>query len=138
MQEGVQTASAISADQCWAVSGTSSGYLTCWDLRFMLPTVKCKHPSESRVRDLVIPSQNYSASSVWASVQGHNEVGLWNFESQYRQQVLWASPSPPLATTTSTPSAHSNNDFMSSLVSVQSHDTNVLLTGLVTNSILFC
>ena len=45
LQQGVQTATAVSPDQCWAVSGTSSGYLTCWDLRFRLPIVKCKHPS---------------------------------------------------------------------------------------------
>ena len=35
--EGIQTAMAISPDQNWLVSGTSSGVITCWDLRFQLP-----------------------------------------------------------------------------------------------------
>ena len=79
--------------------------------------------SEARVRSLVIPSRHHNASSIWASVQGNNEVGLWNLESQYRQLVLWPSASPLLAGTSG------NSDFMSSLFSIQNHDTNVLLTA---------
>ncbi len=129
----------ISGDQCWAVSGSSSGVLTCWDLRFLLPVVKSVHPAESRVRSLFIPQRYTSkhsnleslrrkfqallfyvkrllskaliifwlllpllihrslySGSVLASVQGNNEVGLWNLESQFRQLVLWASSSPLL------------------------------------------
>ena len=40
--------------------------------------------------------------------------------------MLWPSSSPPLAATSSQPV---NTDFMSSLVSVQSNDTNVLLSA---------
>ena len=58
--EGIQTAMAMSPDQNWLVSGTSSGVLTCWDLRFQLPIVTCTHPAESRIRQLTIPrSGNY-------------------------------------------------------------------------------
>ena len=53
--EGIQTAMAMSPDQNWLVSGTSSGVLTCWDLRFQLPIVTCTHPAESRIRQLTIP-----------------------------------------------------------------------------------
>lgn len=127
LRDGVQTATAVSPDQCWAVSGTSSGVLTCWDLRFRLPIVKCTHPSEARVRDLLIPSKHHNSSSVWASVQGYNEVGLWNLESQYRQLVLWPSAAPLLAT--NAPGSSCNSDFISSICSVQGSDLNVLLTA---------
>ena len=53
--EGIQTAMAMAPDQNWLVSGTSSGVLTCWDLRFQLPIVTCTHPAESRIRQLAIP-----------------------------------------------------------------------------------
>ena len=53
---------------------------------FKIP-VKCTHPAESRIRQLAIPG----SGEVLAAVQGNNEVGLWNLESQFRQLVLWAS-----------------------------------------------
>ena len=108
----------MSQDQSWFVNGTSSGMITCWDLRFQLPigtvveiayltnsgkiseftrivrfndqngskyhyyffSVKCTHPAESRIRHLTIPG----SGEVLAAVQGNNEVGLWNLESQFR------------------------------------------------------
>ena len=57
--EGLQTSMAMSPDQCWLVNGTSSGVITCWDLRFQLPIVKCTHPAESRIRQLVIPRSGH-------------------------------------------------------------------------------
>lgn len=66
---------------------------TCWDMRFRLPIVNCCHPSESRIRQLVAQPGPY----VLASVQGNNEVGLWNMESQFRQLALWASAAPILS-----------------------------------------
>ena len=35
--EGLQTSISMSPDQSWLVNGTSSGNITCWDLRFQLP-----------------------------------------------------------------------------------------------------
>jgi phosphoinositide-3-kinase regulatory subunit 4 len=95
---GLQTAFAISPEQSWAVSGTSSGHLSCWDLRFQLPVVACSHPAEARIRQLLV--QPGAASTVMAAVHGNNEVGFWNMESQFRQLVLWASPAPLLSNTT--------------------------------------
>ena len=81
--------------------GTSSGYLTCWDMRFRLPIVKCCHPSEARIRQLLVVASHTASHSagpyVLASVQGNNEVGLWNMESQFRQLALWASAAPILS-----------------------------------------
>lgn len=117
--EGLQTSMAMSGDQNWLVSGTSSGVITCWDLRFQLPIVKCTHPAESRIRQLSIPG----SGEVFAAVQGNNEVGLWNVESQFRQLVLWASSSPLLSTN------QSNSQSVSAMQSIHNHDMNVLLTA---------
>jgi phosphoinositide-3-kinase regulatory subunit 4 len=117
--EGLQTTMAMSPDQSWMVSGTSSGVITCWDLRFQLPIVKCTHPAESRIRQLVISG----SGEVLASVQGNNEVGLWNMESQFRQLVLWSSSSPLLSTN------QSNSQSISAMHSVHNHEMNVLLTA---------
>ena len=101
IKEGIQTALALSPDQSWCVRGTSSGYLTCWDMRFRLPIVKCCHPSEARIRQLLVVASHTASHSagpyVLASVQGNNEVGLWNMESQFRQLALWASAAPLLS-----------------------------------------
>ena len=40
LHEGLQTSIAMSTDQCWMVNGTSSGVISCWDLRFQLPIGK--------------------------------------------------------------------------------------------------
>lgn len=42
------------------------------------------------------PSQ---PSWILSSVQGNNEVSLWNLETGFRQSVLWASSAPPLSNT---------------------------------------
>ena len=47
---------------------------------FYFFSVKCTHPAESRIRHLTIPG----SGEVLAAVQGNNEVGLWNLESQFR------------------------------------------------------
>ena len=66
-------------------------------MRFRLPIVKCCHPSESRIRQLVIAHAGQPGPHVLASVQGNNEVGLWNMEGQFRQLALWASAAPILS-----------------------------------------
>merc|ERR1712223_956660 len=125
--EGLQTSISMSPDQSWLVNGTSSGNLTCWDLRFQLPIVKCTHPAESRIRQLTIPG----SGEVLASVQGNNEVGLWNMESQFRQLVLWASSSPLLSTN------QSNSQSVTAMQSVHNHEMNVLITAGPDNRIRY-
>ena len=71
---------------------------------------------------------------VLASVQGNNEVGLWNMESQFRQLVLWASSSPLLSTN------QSNSQSVTAMQSIQNHEMNVLITGnyLIYKVLKFC
>jgi len=38
-------------------------------------------------------------SGVVSSVQGNNEVSLWDMETLARQKTLWASSAPPLSQT---------------------------------------
>ena len=54
----------------------------------------CQHPAKARVRRLADTGR---PGCLLVSVQGNNEVGIWNLESGSRQQVLWASTAPPLA-----------------------------------------
>ncbi len=104
LRDGVQTALAVSPveDQAWVVSGSSSGLVTCWDLRFRLPIVKIRHPNEARIRSL----EARPGGAVWAAVQGNNEVALWSMEGRCRRKALWASPTKPL---TSPASKNSNS-----------------------------
>jgi phosphoinositide-3-kinase regulatory subunit 4 len=82
-----------------------------------------------------------------AAVQGNNEVGLWNIESQHRQLVLWASSMPILVTDQKVGhfeislwnlflniliSYFQHNSFsqsISALHSIQQPDMNVVLTA---------
>lgn len=47
-------------------------------------------------------------SCLVSTVQNHNELSVWDWESQSRSLVLWASPVPPLSSfaTTSASSTH--------------------------------
>jgi len=95
LRNGLLTAMAISGDESWLCAGTSNGVLSCWDLRFKLQVSSCQHPNKARVRRLAATGR---PGCLLVSVQGNNEVGVWNLETGSRQQVLWASPSPPLST----------------------------------------
>lgn len=50
-----------------------------------------------RVRRLV--THPTEPSWLISSVQGNNEIGMWNIESGSRQLVLWPSNAPPLSNT---------------------------------------
>ena len=78
--------------------------------------------------------QFFLPGEVLASVQGNNEVGLWNMESQFRQLVLWASSSPLLSTN------QSNSQSVTAMQSIQNHEMNVLITGsyLIYKVLKFC
>ena len=82
----------------------------------------------------ILNSFIFLLGEVLASVQGNNEVGLWNMESQFRQLVLWASSSPLLSTN------QSNSQSVTAMQSIQNHEMNVLITGnyLIFNVLKFC
>jgi len=94
LRNGLLTALAASGDESWLAAGTSNGVVGCWDLRFKLQVSSCQHPAKARVRRLADTGR---PGCLLVSVQGNNEVGVWNLESGSRQQVLWASTAPPLA-----------------------------------------
>ncbi|KAG8224648.1 hypothetical protein J437_LFUL003082 [Ladona fulva] len=98
---GVITSLCVDSHQSWLTVGTSSGYHVCWDLRFQLPISTIVHPIKARVRRLV--RHPVEQSCVISAVQGHNEISLWDLETQSRRGVLWASPSPPLSQTQMSP-----------------------------------
>jgi len=102
LKQGLTTAMCVAGEESWLAAGTSNGLVGVWDLRFRLQVANLVHPARARVRRLV---GGLKAGQVLVSVQGNNEVGLWNVESGSRQQVVWASSSPPLSI--SQPSQHS-------------------------------
>nr|CAD7589508.1 unnamed protein product [Timema genevievae] len=109
---GVITSFCLDAHQSWLTIGTSSGFHICWDLRFQLPISTIIHPTGARVRKVIChPTEQ---SLVLSSVQGNNEISMWNLETQFRQAVLWASNAPPLSL--SEVSSHSVNAMYASSI----------------------
>ncbi|CAH1773990.1 unnamed protein product [Owenia fusiformis] len=104
-KKGLITSFSVHRQQNWLAVGTSSGTFTCWDMRFQLPITSLNHPTGARVRKLLAhPSQ---PSWVVASVQGNNEVSMWDLETDARYKTLWASTAPALSRTQA--SSHSVN-----------------------------
>ncbi|XP_039281879.1 phosphoinositide 3-kinase regulatory subunit 4 isoform X2 [Nilaparvata lugens] len=125
LRKGVITTMCMDSRQCCLTVGTSSGCHICWDLRFQLPVRKFGHPSDRspRVRRLV----RHPTESSWliSSVQGHNEISMWNIESCTRQTVLWASSAPPLSNAQS----QMDSQSMCSLYAATVDQTPFLLSG---------
>nr|CAD7406477.1 unnamed protein product [Timema cristinae] len=112
LKHGVITSFCLDAHQSWLTIGTSSGFHICWDLRFQLPISTIIHPTGARVRKVIChPTEQ---SLVLSSVQGNNEISMWNLETQFRQAVLWASNAPPLSL--SEVSSHSVNAMYASSI----------------------
>ncbi|CAL9043768.1 unnamed protein product [Musa banksii] len=87
--------SSLVMGQCgnWFVSGSSRGFLTLWDLRFLLPVNSWQYPTVCPVEKLclLIPPANSSSTVTRPLVYvaaGHNEVSLWNAENGSCHQVL--------------------------------------------------
>ena len=93
-RHGLISAMCMDRGGSWLVTGSSSGVLTCWDLRFRLPISNIVHSAGSRIRR-VIPHPGIS-SCILTACQGNNEIAAWNMETQQRELTLWASPNPPL------------------------------------------
>ena len=92
---GLITTCAVHHSQCWFAVGTSSGCHVCWDLRFQLPITTIDHPIGARIRKLIVHPKEQSW--IISSVQGNNEVSMWDVETGARRKALWASPAPPLS-----------------------------------------
>ncbi|KAG9476081.1 hypothetical protein GDO78_002911, partial [Eleutherodactylus coqui] len=84
----------------FVLSGTSSGTMACWDMRFQLPISSHTHPARARIRRLLMhPLSMHTMYQSWviAAVQGNNEVSMWDMETGDRRFTLWASNAPPLS-----------------------------------------
>ncbi|XP_071952939.1 phosphoinositide 3-kinase regulatory subunit 4-like [Antedon mediterranea] len=95
LKYGLITTFAVDQKQCWLAVGTSSGKHICWDMRFQLPITTIAHPTSARVRRIMVNSLH--TSGIISSIQGNNEVSMWDLETGARQLTLWASSSPPLS-----------------------------------------
>ncbi|RZR89936.1 hypothetical protein BHM03_00017747 [Ensete ventricosum] len=87
--------SSLVLGQCgnWFVSGSSRGFLTLWDLRFLLPVNSWQYPTICPVEKLclLIPAANPLSTVTRPLVYvaaGHNEVSLWNAENGSCHQVI--------------------------------------------------
>ncbi|XP_066254532.1 phosphoinositide 3-kinase regulatory subunit 4 [Euwallacea similis] len=98
VRQGVITTFCLDTHQNWLALGTSDGVHTLWDLRFRLPITTISLPTSGsavRIRKVIPhPTEN---SWLISSVQGNNEISMWNLESGSRQKVLWGSTTPPLS-----------------------------------------
>ncbi|CAH0555278.1 unnamed protein product [Brassicogethes aeneus] len=83
----------------WLCMGTITGNFITWDLRFRLPISTIEQDSAGvRIRKVIChPTEK---SWIISSVQGNNEVSMWNLETSFRQRVLWGSTTPPLSKST--------------------------------------
>lgn len=73
----------------------SSGKHICWDLRFRLPVTQVSHPSAAGVRRMAI--HPLKTSSIISSVNGNNEVNIWDLETSSCSTSLWASSVPVMS-----------------------------------------
>lgn len=95
IKQGVITALHVDNKQCFMTLGTSSGYITTWDLRFHIPIASIQQPGGFRIRRLC--GHPKEPSWIISSSMGNNEVSIWCIESGSRQAVLWGSATPPLS-----------------------------------------
>ncbi|KAI4461743.1 phosphoinositide 3-kinase regulatory subunit 4 [Holotrichia oblita] len=97
LKHGIITSFCLDSHQSWLTLGTSSGHHIAWDLRFQLPIASIVHPSGERIRKVI--SHPTKHSWILSSIQGNNEISMWNLETGFREKVLWASRAPPLSKT---------------------------------------
>ncbi|KAL1512914.1 hypothetical protein ABEB36_002417 [Hypothenemus hampei] len=98
LRQGVITTFCIDTHQNWLALGTSDGVHTVWDLRFRLPITTISLPTSGqavRIRKVIPHPTEHSC--LLSSVQGNNEISMWNLETGSRQKVLWGSTTPPLS-----------------------------------------
>ncbi|XP_017771764.1 PREDICTED: phosphoinositide 3-kinase regulatory subunit 4 [Nicrophorus vespilloides] len=95
LKKGLICSFCLDSHKSWLTLGTASGYHICWDLRFQLPITTIKHPSSARIRKVV--THPTEPSWIISSVQGNNEISMWNLETGARERVLWGSSTPPLS-----------------------------------------
>ncbi|KAJ8021698.1 Phosphoinositide 3-kinase regulatory subunit 4 [Holothuria leucospilota] len=120
---GLITSFTMDPGQSWMALGTSNGVHIGWDLRFQLPIATLNHPGGCRVRRMI--QHPFHSSWIISSVQGNNEVSMWDMETGARQVTLWASPYPALSET------QTSNHSVYAMATIPSNDQHpcLLTTG---------
>lgn len=92
---GMTTALAVDKRHNWFVTGTSSGTMVLWDIRFGLPLKAWTHPSRSRINSLSLDGplsagiRSNSAPKVTCTVEGPtSEISVWDLEKGTCDQVF--------------------------------------------------
>jgi phosphoinositide-3-kinase regulatory subunit 4 len=87
----------IEPSKNWMITGTNSGYYTCWDLRFQLPVKIWRDPSKMRIHKIVYsydPTNNRSNGSCIFSTSGNkNQVSVWDIQTSTCKEVYRLMPS---------------------------------------------
>eukprot|EP01117_Protostelium_nocturnum_P004007 TRINITY_DN1527_c0_g1_i7.p1 TRINITY_DN1527_c0_g1~~TRINITY_DN1527_c0_g1_i7.p1 ORF type:complete len:281 (-),score=108.03 TRINITY_DN1527_c0_g1_i7:168-1010(-) len=70
----------------WFVTGTNSGYFTCWDMRFSVPVKTWGTPNRLRLHKLA--NSPISRSSIFATNGTTPDVTVWDVESGTCHQIF--------------------------------------------------
>lgn len=97
---GLLTAFVIEQKKNWLVSGTSSGYYTCWDLRFHLPVKSWGYPKREKIHKLVNFNSIKNQSWIFSTSGINNEFSVWDVEFGICKQffrILPTEENPPIS-----------------------------------------
>jgi len=85
---GLLTSFVIEPGHNWLVTGTSSGYFTCWDMRFLIPVKTWRHFSKSRIYRLAHYNALLNSSWVFASSGNSSDITAWDVEKGTCTQIF--------------------------------------------------
>lgn len=122
LHDGLMTCLVVDPKQHWLCVATVSGKHVCWDLRFRLPVTQVSHHSAAGVRRMAI--HPLRTSSIISSVNGNNEVNIWDLETSSCSTSLWASTVPVMSSR-----QRSQDSVNGLLVTRQSNDINIITAG---------
>jgi len=78
---GLVTTFAIDPARTWLAVGTARGCVAIWDLRFHLRVKTWRHPSKSKIDDMLIYRSPFFSSWLFISDGSNNEVSAWDVEN---------------------------------------------------------
>lgn len=89
ISNGLLSTFVVEPGRNWLVTGTNSGFFTCWDLRFNIPVKTWRHPSKSRINKLVHCNSIKYSSWIFSTCAGNpNEISVWDVESGSCKQLF--------------------------------------------------
>jgi phosphoinositide-3-kinase regulatory subunit 4 len=72
----------------WLVSGTGSGYFTCWDMRFHIPVKSWRHPAKTRIFKLAHYNTQKNGSWIYCTSGVSNDFSVWDVETASCKQLF--------------------------------------------------